>query len=196
MGDLIPDFVLDILIAKPGIGRSKLSELANIHDSDARFYLRIFKESLKVDHTSKGVALFDIHYPDHDKPSINAVFKFMEDFNPDHVIFGGDQLQFDTISVYNRSKPKLVEGKRLKSEYLGFDSEIKSPIETIISSDSKLYWLDGNHEDRIRRLIESDPQYEGFIEIENNLDLSKYQRTGLITCYSDNKRRRRAENIF
>jgi len=169
----IPDGVKEIMMANPNIGRYQLSKEAGISESDARFYAKLFKEQNGKTVIKRGIAIGDIHFPDHDEASIRIFFDFLKDFEPDYLLLTGDQMDMGCISGFNKAKPKLTEGKRLKREYRGFQRGILDPIMDI-SPDSKKYFFIGNHEYRTNRLIEQSPQYEGFIEVENNLDLESY----------------------
>ena len=122
----------------------------------------------------KGIALFDIHYPEHDSGCINIAYDFTCDFRPDVFIFGGDQLDLNCVSFYNHGKPKLIEGQRLSKEYEGFQKDILDRFNGVIKRGCKKYWFIGNHEYRITRFIESDPQFENLIEPEKRLNLKGY----------------------
>ena len=122
-----------------------------------------------------GVALWDIHYPEHDGPSLDIAYEFCIDVQPDYLIYGGDQMSLDTISFFNRGKPKNVEGKRLKLEYEGFQMDVLDRFERILPDHCKKYFFIGNHEYRAERYIESSPVLEGSIEPEANLNLDKYE---------------------
>jgi hypothetical protein len=122
----------------------------------------------------RGVALWDLHYPDVDWKSFKIACDFTVDFKPDFFILGGDQLDLNCISYYNHDKPLLVEGQRLKKEYKGFQERVLNTFNKILGEDCKRYWFIGNHEYRAQRVCESDPQWQGMIEPENHLDLSKY----------------------
>jgi hypothetical protein len=100
--------------------------------------------------------------------------EFCNDFQPDYFIFGGDQLHMDTISKYNTKKPLLLEGQRLKNEYQGFQQDVLDPLEHILSDSVEKYMLVGNHEWRIDRLIEGNPQWQGFVELDVNLRLDDW----------------------
>lgn len=51
-----------------------------------------------TDMIKKGITLFDIHTPEEDKPSLQAVELFMEDFKPDYLIWAGDLGQWESFS--------------------------------------------------------------------------------------------------
>ena len=169
----IPSSVKEIMLAKPNIGRYQLSKEAGISESDARFYAKLFKEQSTTE-IKRGIALGDIHYPEQDNSSLEIVFSFMKDFNPDYVLLMGDQMDMDCISFYNKGKPKLTEGKRIKYDYMGFQRKVLDRIDSIVNDDCKKYFFIGNHEYRTTRLIEESPQYEGLIEPDVNLKLDDY----------------------
>jgi len=131
-----------------------------------------------MNNIKRGIVLFDLHYPDNDKASTNVAYKFTKDFRPDFFVLGGDQMDMNSISFFNKGKPKLTEGKRLKAEYDAFQGDILDVFEPVLKKSCDKIWIDGNHEYRVTRLIESDTQYEGFIEPENNLDLKQWDKIG------------------
>jgi len=122
----------------------------------------------------RGMALFDLHYPDNDKACTNIAYSFAKEFRPDIFILGGDQMDMNCISFFNKGKPKLVEGQRLKNEYKGFQCDILNRFESVLKKKCRKIFFIGNHEYRVQRIIECEPQHEGFIEIENNLRLKNW----------------------
>jgi len=172
---LIPNHVMQYIQKNPQIGRKELAKLADIPETTARFYCRAYAEmNTGIKYKSRGVALFDIHYPVHDKACMNVIEQFLRDFKPNYLVYGGDQMQMDTISSFNIRKPKLIEGKRIKREYIGFQVNILDRFEDAIPKRCKKFFMVGNHEYRIERLIEKTTQFEGFIELEANLKLDDY----------------------
>lgn len=122
----------------------------------------------------KGIFAPDMHYPLHDEAAMKILFDFAKDFKPDYFILGGDQLDMGSISYYNKKKPKLVEGERLKNDYIDFQEDVLDKLDSILPSGAEKYFMIGNHEYRVDRLIECEPQHEGFIEVENNLKLDDW----------------------
>jgi predicted phosphodiesterase len=121
----------------------------------------------------KSVLLPDIHFPDHDKKSMKAVIAFIKDFQPDTVVFMGDQLTLDPVSFWNKGKPGLSEGKRLLDDYKGFEEEILTPIIKAGKKSCQYVWLDGNHENRAAKFIEENPSVKGLIEPHKYLRLKE-----------------------
>jgi len=170
----IPERIKEILEADPKIGRYNLAQKANISESDARFYSKLYKFSDNKP-IQRGIAVGDLHFPDHNPECLSILLQFIDDFKPDHLLLTGDMLDMASISSFNKKKPKLTEGKRLKREYKGFQKLVLDKIDSRVTDSCQKYFFVGNHEYRIDRLIEAEPQYEGFIELENNLNLNDYK---------------------
>jgi len=173
--NIIPDNIKSYFIAKPNIGRYELSKQSGISESEARFYCKLFKKEQKdVYIMDVGIAAWDIHHPYHDDRCISCLFQVIKDIKPSIFILGGDNMDFNTISYYNRHKPKLVEGSRIGRDYKRFYGDILFPLNEILGEDCEKYFMFGNHEERIDRLIESQPNLEGLIEVEKNLPLEDW----------------------
>ena len=172
----IPDELMKYFNANPHISRDKLADKANISNQQARFYCKTYKESHKntTNTLKRGVALFDIHSPEQNIPCMNIVFEFLKDFKPHYLVLGGDQMDFGCISHHNKGKIRLTENTRLRKDYKKFQADILDKFDSIVSKRCKKYFMIGNHEYWIERLIDDNPQLEGLVEIENNLDLDSY----------------------
>jgi predicted phosphodiesterase len=172
---IIPNYIMKIFQKNPHIGRTQLAKAAGIPVTEARFFCRLYKEmTSNVKYRGRGIALFDIQYPDHDVAAMEIIFEFIKDFKPNWCILAGDQMNMDAISSYTRKKLKLREGQRLKREYAGFQEKILDRFNKVLPKNCKKYFIIGNHEYRAVRLVEYSPQYEGMIEVENNLNLEDW----------------------
>lgn len=122
----------------------------------------------------KTVLLPDIHHPYYDKRTMDAVNEFIFDYDPDELVYMGDQLSLDCISYWNKNKPLLKEGQRLIKDYHNFDNEILKVHENITRQDIRRTFIIGNHEERITTYVEENPELQGFLDVETNLNL--YER--------------------
>jgi hypothetical protein len=122
----------------------------------------------------KTVLLPDIHHPYYDKRTMDAVNEFIFDYDPDELVYMGDQLSLDCISYWNKNKPLLKEGQRLIKDYHNFDNEILKVHENLTRQDIRRTFIIGNHEERITTYVEENPELQGFLDIETNLNL--YER--------------------
>jgi len=177
MSKLIPDLVMQHFQANPDISRDVLAQKAGISNQKARFYTTLYKELYKkVSHvTKRGVALWDIHCPEHNKACMNIVYQFLKDFRPDYLVLGGDQMDFGCISHHNKGKVRLTENARLRKDYKEFQENILDKLEESVSNKCKKYFMIGNHEYWIERLVDDNPQLEGLVEVDRNLDLEDWE---------------------
>ena len=54
------------------------------------------------------IQLTDMHIPFHDRRSLEAVFKFMEDFKPHQIVLTGDILDFYKLSRFDKDPARLT----------------------------------------------------------------------------------------
>jgi len=121
----------------------------------------------------KTVLLPDIHHPHYEERTMDAVNRFIFDYDPDELIYMGDQMSLDCISFWNKRKPLLKEGQRLMTDYNMFDKEVLQVHENITREDIRRTFLIGNHEYRANTYVEEHPELEDFIDVVRHLDLAE-----------------------
>ncbi len=97
----------------------------------------------------------------------------MRDHKWDEVIYLGDFMDFDQISHFNKDALRKVEGKRLIEDYAKGNA-ILDRHQAIVRSknrNAKFTLLEGNHEYRMERYIDANPNLEGLMEVEQCLKL-------------------------
>ena len=164
---------IELIQSKKSI--KEISNATGIDPKDIKAYRQLLKSKPLDDSFEKGVVLFDIHYPDHDQKAIDIALQFVEDLRPSYFVLAGDQMDMATISSFNKHKILLLEKKRLKEDYRGFQKDILDKFENILPNDCKKFYIIGNHDMRTQWLIEKYPQFQGFIEIEDNLELDDWK---------------------
>jgi len=105
----------------------------------------------------------------HDKPahwSWELFLKFAADFKPDVLVDGGDHIDLNYISSFDKDKLLHLEGKRLK---LDFDA-LRGELALLRTMTKRMLFLEGNHEERLKRAIEKQPILQGMAELETNID--------------------------
>lgn len=128
----------------------------------------------------KFVALFDAHIGSerdgsrhkvllHDPKAISVAMQFIRDFQPDHVVLGGDMLDCGAISHHNRGKAGKVEGLRLLADAKDCESLIIRPLKKQIKG-RKIFHI-GNHEDWLKDLTDEVPALEGIVDVRSLLHL-------------------------
>lgn len=130
----------------------------------------------------KTVLLPDIHHPHYEKRTMEAVNEFIFDYNPDELVYMGDQMSLDCISWWNKDKPLLKEGKRLLKDYNLFDKEVLEIHENITREETRRIFMIGNHERRVNMYVQKNPELEDFIDYVRHLKL--LERNYIIVPYN------------
>lgn len=128
------------------------------------------------------VALFDAHWgferdsqrhkvPLHDAKAISVAIQFIKDFQPDHVILGGDMLDCGAVSHHRKGKTGQLEGLRLLADSKDLRTAVIEPLERQVKG--RLVYHVGNHEDWLQDVTDEMPALEGIVDITSLLKLSK-----------------------
>jgi len=111
----------------------------------------------------------DIHIPFHDKRAINLVEQRMTTFKPDMIIMLGDLLDFPTL--HKRATDEVVQAMSsvISRDYETAQKILKRWKELSQTEDNlsgaKIILLEGNHEDRVNRLLRRQPDLVGSLEV-------------------------------
>jgi len=98
------------------------------------------------------VVLSDMQIPLHNKPAINAVIKFVKDYQPDELFCVGDEA--DCLAPARWSKGYVAEHSNLQRD-LDETTSIMGKFRKAIGS-KPFHLMRSNHGDRIQRYIERD----------------------------------------
>lgn len=128
----------------------------------------------------------DVHcHPEYSNSRLTALGKFILDEKPDTIVCLGDFADMPSLSSYDKGK-KSFEGRRYKADIkAAIDGQEKlfSAVKAYNKKmreqkmkqyRPKLYMTLGNHEDRINRAVNDQPELDGVISID---DL-KYDKFG------------------
>jgi hypothetical protein len=116
--------------------------------------------------------LSDIHFPEHSKKAMNAVFDFLGKNKVDGLILNGDSLDFSCVSHHVPKQARKHGG--LKSDLDGFDRQILRKLESLIPKKAERVFGYGNHCRFLSDfLTEENPELAGMISIEDHLKLKK-----------------------
>lgn len=105
-----------------------------------------------------AVSAYDMHYPHTNKPTVRAMFQFVDFVKPKIFIKGGDQLDLGCISHHNKNKPLYRTKGAYMKDVTGYDRDILAPLEKLLPKDAEKVWIYGNHEDWERQAIEEQPE--------------------------------------
>lgn len=118
----------------------------------------------------KGIFATDLHFPEHDKKTVESFKKFLIDFKPDTFIMGGDWMTMNSMSHWAEKRDRMIELSSIKDEYDAFNSFMESFLKVLPNKCKNIYMV-GNHEDWANQYLLANPKFKGYIELEKNLKL-------------------------
>ncbi len=119
----------------------------------------------------KIVALYDIHTPMN--ILLKPVFHFIHDFKPDTVVLGGDISDFESASHWIANQGSPFDLNTIQEDYQHLHKIVLIPLKAAAPK-AKVIYLRGNHESWLDQTIALNRNGRGFWELENNIDLRKF----------------------
>lgn len=106
----------------------------------------------------------------------DALSKLISDRKPDVIIIGGDLADMLSLSAWEKSNKLSVEGRRYKLEIEAVNEALdkllsfkkRNPLYT-----PRIIYLFGNHEFRVERYVEANPNLAGHMDLVIDLKLEK-----------------------
>ena len=111
--------------------------------------------------TSYGPSGRSRRVPSHDERALRVFLRFVRAFSPEVLVLGGDQLNLQGVSRHTSGKNLEREAHRLIEDYELLDRLLIRPIDDI--GPRYKFWHNGNHEDWLLEIINSNPALEGII---------------------------------
>src|ERR1044072_8654677 len=101
--------------------------------------------------TKSTLIVPDVQYPYHDDVVLQKILAVVRDRQPDQIVQIGDGIDFPTVSQW--SKGTAGEYADTLQEHIdGFRRDVLQPLREA-SSDSKMLWLEGNHDRRVKDFV-------------------------------------------
>ena len=100
---------------------------------------------------------------------IEALGRFIAERRPSVIIHAGDNWDMPSLSAYDEGKISM-EGRRYEMDIDAGNEAIKildDAIGRVKGYDPELYFLIGNHEQRIQRYVQENPKLEGFMGFDD-----------------------------
>jgi hypothetical protein len=101
--------------------------------------------------------------------------KLIIDIRPDVVIHIGDSADMPSLSGYDKGR-KSFQGRTYRADinsHLDFQEKVWGRIRSLKKRLPRRVFLEGNHENRIKRALDIQPELEGTISF-NDLDLGRW----------------------
>lgn len=113
-----------------------------------------YKAKANIDITERPegtrlVSLSDLQLPFVDEPLLDAVVAFIADFKPHDIILNGDILDCYEISDFDK-RPERQFSVQTEIEMA---KAIMLRLKRYAAKDCRLWWIDGNHEERYNRFL-------------------------------------------
>lgn len=111
--------------------------------------------------------------------------KMIVDKRPDNIVIMGDFLTMESLSAWDRNKRMKMENRRYFREIETGNEALDllfSDMEKVNEKyrkqkrrtyDPKITYIEGNHEDRLTRFLDTDPTFEGFASVYKDLKLKE-----------------------
>ena len=133
----------------------------------------------------KFISLYDIHsgweyksisgeqkiVPTMNETAVKLALDFAQDFKPDTILFGGDQINCAPISHWNKDSIGKIGNFTLKDELDWFNDTVLGGLK--FKNKVRRIWHRGNHERWFEDLLNRNPGLRGMTNLEGYLGLEK-----------------------
>lgn len=102
----------------------------------------------KKTNSKRTVIANDLHIPYEDKPAVNLLLGFIEEMNPCRIILNGDIADFYSISRFDKNPNRVFNLQGELNSVCDFFDKLKD-----VSPKSEILYIQGNHEDRLRKYL-------------------------------------------
>lgn len=133
------------------VGGEGAVEVMSARDEQMERLYRYYKaqDNITIDSVPDGttvVVVSDLQYPFLDEPWWNTMERFIRATKPDVLFFNGDVIDAFEISDFDKRPNRLWN---LDDE----ERWVREMLQRVGRWAKTIYWVDGNHEDRMRRTI-------------------------------------------
>lgn len=126
-------------------------------------------EILLNKNVEKWLVLADVHMTEEVSKPYRIVKQIIRKNKFNGVILLGDYMDVPSLSEWDKDKRKIMENQRFEKEIECANKELDFLQKFI----EKVVYVNGNHEGRIDRYIEKNPELEGLLEVQNVLKLDE-----------------------
>lgn len=116
-----------------------------------------------------AIIIPDAHLKETAGKDYMAIKPFIKEISPDRIILLGDFMDVNSLSAWDYDKKRPMEGRRYKKEINCANRE----LDFLQKNSKDIVYLEGNHEDRVNRYLDKNPEMEGMIEIQDQLRLKE-----------------------
>lgn len=135
---------------------------------------------------AKILVVGDAHVTNNqDLSRFDILGQFIIDKKPSHVVLMGDFLTLNCLSSWDLSKRAKIEGRRYSLECTAGNSALDKSFSPMLAYNKirkerkkklytpEIFFIEGNHEDRLNRYLDTDPTFHGMVSIQKDLKLDE-----------------------
>jgi len=115
-------------------------------------------------------------HPDHNNRRFDWLGQFILDIKPDKIINMGDGADMPSLSSYDSPRSKGFHGRTYRRDvdaFLDSQERMWGPVKRAKKKKPWSVYIEGNHEERIRRAVNMNPELEGTYGVKD-LELNRY----------------------
>jgi predicted phosphodiesterase len=101
------------------------------------------------------VVLSDVHCPFEDRRAIDIVCEVIADLRPHGLVLNGDIADLPEVSRHSAGSVAMLEGKRISETFAATKKFVERVTAAAGERCTKKHFIFGNHEDRLRRWLNS-----------------------------------------
>lgn len=112
--------------------------------------------------------------PHEDKRSVAAVEQYLADERWDYWVQLGDLLDCDAVSSFNVGQPrKVMNAPTVAEQFDTGNAFLDRHVAAVTKQNPKceLVYISGNHEHRLERYVDKNPELQGLVDVEKSLRL-------------------------
>lgn len=151
------------------------------------FDIVVTKDDVKLEEPSRTTLVIpDAHVgPNQDLSRFSSLGQFIVDKRPDNIVSLGDFATLESLSAWDQGKGTKMEGRRYSEDCRTCIAAIDlmlSPLRRLQARQKKnkeplyaprLVFIEGNHETRLSRYVESKPELAEHLDIQKDLQLEE-----------------------
>lgn len=133
-------------------------------------------ENMKIPKQSKKILIIpDAHVTNgQDLSRFDKVRSIIDKRHPDIILIGGDFADILSLSSFDKNNKLTIEGRRYRTEI----DAVNTALDKLLSYNKRGYtprliYLIGNHETRVARYVDQNPQLDGHMDVVSDLKLKQ-----------------------
>lgn len=121
----------------------------------------LVENEVKQMKVEKVIVTSDYHIPYMDNQAYDVMKQFAKDYKPNHFVINGDLLDFYSLSRFEKNPDR----KSTVKEDIELTRTILTDLRKTLGKKTNMYFLEGNHENRLQRFLWNNPELADLDEL-------------------------------